>query len=56
MTSELIEMLKEIESIRNQTNRLIQVKGMANQEVINNIKRMNEKIREYNRLLDSQIQ
>lgn len=56
MASKLIEMLKEIERMRKQINRLIKVKGVYNQEVIDNIKQMNDKIREYNCLLDSKIQ
>jgi hypothetical protein len=56
MTSKLIEMLKEIENMRKWINKEVKVKGLANQEVLDHMRRMDEKIKEYNHLLESQIQ
>jgi hypothetical protein len=56
VTSKLTEMLKEIENVRNRINKVIQVKGLAHQEVLDHMRLMDEKIREYNRLLELQIQ
>lgn len=56
MTSKLIEMLKEIENMRKLINKDIQFKGLANQDVLDQMRIMDEKIKKYNHLLELQIQ